>query len=111
MHPSPGRPETDRRPGHQQRSREKDPSSERPIEPAAEEKAKQCRDDDRPAENANLAEPRAERGFGIGTTLCLALGGFLRSPRQAIELGSPHEATSRSIGAAGAGLGRRYRTS
>ena len=111
MHPSPRRPEADCRPCHQQRSREKDPGSESPVDPAAEEKAEQCRDNDRPAENADLAEPRAERGFGIGTTLRLALDGSVRSACQAIEFGSPHDAASRSTGAAGAGLGRRYRTS
>jgi len=82
MHPPPGRPEAERRPCHQQRSREKDPGSESPVEPAAEEQTKQRRDDDRPAENADLAEPRAERGFGIGTTLRVALRGSFRSPRK-----------------------------
>ena len=57
MHPPPGRPEAERRPCHQQRSREKDPGSEGPVEPAAEEQAEQCRQNDRPAENANLPEP------------------------------------------------------
>src|SRR5208282_3082169 len=108
MHPPPGRPEAERRPCHQQRSREKDPGSESPVEPAAEEQTKQRRDDDRPAENADLAEPRAERGFGIGTTLGLALGGRLRSACQAIEVRSPHDPASLSMGAAGAALGRRY---
>ena len=42
-------------------------------------------------------------------TLRLALGSSLRSPSQAIKLGSLHEAASGSIGATGAGLGRRYR--
>src|SRR5271166_2201675 len=111
MHPSPGRPETDCRPRHQQRSRKKDPGSEGPVEPAAEKQTEQCRDNNRPAENADLAEPRAERGFGIGTTLGLALGGRLRRACQAIEVRTPHDAASRSMGAAGAGLGRRYRTS
>jgi hypothetical protein len=78
MHPSPRRPEADCRTCHQQRSREKDPGSEGSVDPAAKEKTEQCRDNDGPAENADLAEPSAERGFGIGTTLRLALGGFLR---------------------------------
>jgi len=110
-HPSPGRPEADCRPCHQQRSREEYPSSEGPVDPPAEKKTEQCRDNDRPAENADLAEPGAERGFGIGTTFCLALRGSLRGAFQAIEIGSPHEAASRSPSAAGAGLGRKYLTS
>src|SRR5258708_37171918 len=103
MHPSPGRPEADCRAGHEQRSRETDPGLKGPIEPPAKEKTEQRRNNDRPAENADLAEPRAERRLGIGATLGAALDGSLRSQCQAIGAGSVQDLAPRSIGAAGAG--------
>ncbi len=108
MHPSPGRPEADRRPCHQQRSREKDAGSEDAIEPAAEEQAEQCRDNDRPAENADLPEPGAERGFGIGASLRPRARSRVRAARaRRSKSGSLTVPPRAGIGAAGAGFGRR----
>src|SRR5260370_30734853 len=100
MHPSPGRTEADCRAGHQQRSREKDPGFKGAIEPPAKEKTEQRRDNDRPAENADLAEPRAERRLGIGATLAVALDGSLRSHCQPIAAGALPNLTPPSIPAA-----------
>ena len=111
MHPSPGRPEPDSRPDHQQGSREEDPDSENPVEPATEKKQKQCGDNDRPAENANLAEPRPERGFRVRAPLRLALGSPTRGISQSVEMGFCHEAISLTTGAAASVPGRRYRSS
>ena len=70
MHPPPGRPETDCRPDHQQRSREENPGRKSPIEPATEEKEDQRRQNDRPApEPAAGPEPNPHRSS-------LDLGGF-----------------------------------
>ena len=107
MHPSPGRPEADCRTSHEQRSRKKDPGPEEPIEPAAKKQAEQCRDDDGPTEYADLAEPRTERRLGIGTTFGVALGGSLRRPCQAIELGAAQDTVSRWFVAVGAELARK----
>jgi hypothetical protein len=90
MHPSPSRPEPDCGPYHQQGRGKKDPSSEAAVEPASEEEKKQRRHDDGPAEHPDLAEPRAERRFGICTTCRVSLDGSLRSSCQAIETGSSH---------------------
>src|SRR5262249_33931638 len=115
-----------------------DPSSEAAVEPASEEEKEQRRHDDGPAEHPDLAEPRAERRFGICATCRVSLDGSLRSSCQAIEIGSSHrkvgagmgvgefislraqacddgiaahDAASRSMRPAEAGLGRRYRIS
>ena len=76
MHPFPCRPEAERGPGHQQRrGRRKRPVLKVPVEPAADDEAEQRRHDDRPAENADLAEPAPSDGSGSSRAFALALDG------------------------------------
>jgi hypothetical protein len=108
MHPSPGRPQPDCGSAHQQRRRKKDSCSEAAVEPASEKEKEQRRHDDGPAENADLPQPRTERGLGICATLRGALNGSSRGASQAIEISFAQDTASRSIDAgAKAGLGRR----
>src|SRR5258705_13936894 len=78
MHPSPGRPEPDCGPYHQQGRGEKDASSEAAVEPASEEEKDQRRHDDGPAEHPDLTQPGTERRL---RDLTPALGALERASR------------------------------
>src|SRR5579871_4084110 len=61
VHPLPRRPQADGGTDHDQRRRKEDAGGERPVQPSADHDPDQDRNDDCPAENADLAEARAER--------------------------------------------------
>jgi hypothetical protein len=91
MHPSPRRPETDRNASHQEcRGKEYVGAiglhREYAIEPPPEEEPKERWNDDRPAENADLPEPRTERRFGDLAGALLTFDRLLRDAQQAILL-------------------------
>ena len=58
------------------------PGVQRRVEPAADDDAEQDRRDDRPAQNADLAEPRSDRRLRIVAELAVALR---RQPRRLLD--------------------------